>query len=385
MERAQGIFMSKKEQFTYQAVMDFLQGKISRAHTAELLQIRERSVSRIARRIETRGLLGIAHGNRGMRPVNKSSDALKTQVMRLIEDRYFDFNITHAKEKLKEEHDISVSYSVLRRWCHERHLVKRKKRRRSQARFKRTRMPNPGLLLQFDGSHHKWNGKDVWCLIAAIDDATSNIPWAEFFTSEDTLNCMTVMQRIIEAKGIPYAVYVDRAGWFGGQKRQMFCQFKRACEDLGIKVIFANSAQAKGRIERAWDTFQDRLIPEMRLRNIHRIPAANTYLQTEFLPNYWEKNNTVVAHSLETRYRPLPAHIDLNEVFCIKEYRSVKADHTLSWGGTTYLIASNLKHSIRSQEIELRTYQTGKWAAFFAGRPIALAVVEKTLRAKDAA
>ena len=146
-----------------------------------------------------------------------------------------------------------------------------------------------------DGSHHDWNGKNKTVLIAAIDDATSDIPWAEFFTSEDTLNCMTVVQRIIESVGIPEALYVDKAGWFGAiSKRPDFSNFVRACEEIGTKVIFANSPQAKGRIERTWNTFQDRLVPEMRLYNIKHIPEANRYMQEIFLPHYWKAKNTVL-------------------------------------------------------------------------------------------
>lgn len=385
MERVEGILISKKEQFRYLTLSNFLHGKMSRLETAELLQVTERTVSRLARRIEKKSFLGVTHGNRGSKPSNKLDENFRSQVMKLVEDRYFDFNMTHCLEKLKDEHAIEVSYSVFRRWCHAQHLVKRRKRRRAKARIKRVRMPREGLLLQFDGSHHRWNGKDVWCLIAAIDDATSDIPHAEFFLSEDTLNCMMVMQRIIEKRGIPYAVYVDRAGWFGGQKRQLFCQFKRACEELGIEVIFANSAQAKGRIERAWDTFQDRLIPEMRLRKIVRIPSANEYLQNEFLPNYWKRKNTVIAHSLEIQYRPLPSGIDLTEIFCKKEYRTVNSDHTISWENSKYVIDSPLKYSIHKQQIELRTYQDLSWKAFFAGREIILKPFEKTVRAQEAA
>lgn len=377
--------MSKREQFRYSAVSKFLHGEVSRDETARLLRVTERTVSRIARRIEKKSFLGVTHGNRGITPENKHPDLLRTSTMKLVEDRYFDFNMTHCLELLKSEQGIDIAYSVFRRWCHAHHIVKRKQRRRSKARIKRVRMASEGLLLQFDGSHHRWNGKDVWCLIAAIDDATSDIPHAEFFLSEDTLNCMTVMQRIVEAKGIPYAVYVDRAGWFGGQKRQMFAQFKRACEELNIEVIFANSPQAKGRIERAWDTFQDRIIPEMRLRNIQRMPAANKYLQEEFLPNYWKRKNTVIAHSPEIQYRKLPAGIDLSEIFCRKEHRTVTSDHTISWEGITYVIDSQLKFSIHKQEIELRTYQDMTWKAFFAGKIISIKPFEKPLRTQDAA
>jgi hypothetical protein len=283
--------------------------------------------------------------------------------------------MTHCLEVLEKEHSLKVGYETFRRWCHESHLVKRKKRRRSKPRNYRDRMDCEGLLLQFDGSPHRWNGKDEWCLIGAIDDATSKIPYAEFFLSEDTLSCMAVMQKIIEKNGIPYSVYVDRAGWFGGQKRQNFAQFKRACEELDINIIFANSPQAKGRIERAWDTIQDRLIPEMRIRNIHRMPAANDYLQNQFLANYWALNNTVVPRSLEVKYRKLSPEADLNEIFCTKEYRVVKGDHTISWHGDLYQLDSPLKHSIQGQEIELRTYQNLTWRAYFAGKEIMLDII----------
>jgi hypothetical protein len=292
--------------------------------------------------------------------------------MDLVEEKYFDFNMTHCLEVLKQNHQIVIQYDTFRRWCHSRQLVKRAKRRRGVVRNRRVRMPNEGLLLQMDGSPHRYNGKDTWCLIAAIDDATSDIPYAEFFLSEDTINCLSVMHRIVEKKGIPYAIYVDRAGCLGGGKRTMFNQFKRACGELGIRIIFASSPEGKGRIERTWDTIQDRIIPEMRVRQIHRMPAANDYLQNQFLPNYWTPANTVVPASLESHYRPVPADKNLRETFCLKEYRSVNRDHTLSWDSVTYQIESPLKYSIRGQKIELRTYQDLTWKAFYAGKPIEL-------------
>jgi transposase len=382
MERDEGIYMSKNGQFTFQAVSDFLNKKLSRKETSELLQIRERTVTRLARKIEKKGLFGVIHGNRDRAPSNKKSDAFKKSVMKLVEEKYFDFNMTHCLEVLKERDEITVKYPTFRRWCHERHLVKRRKRSRGVARNRRTRMASEGLLLQMDGSPHRYNGKDEWCLIAAIDDATSDIPYAEFFLSEDTINCMTVMQKIIEKKGIPYAIYVDKAGCLGGGKRALFNQFKRACTELDIRIIFASSPEAKGRIERTWDTFQDRIIPEMRLRQIHQMPAANHYLQNQFIPNYWTPRNTVVPHCLESRYKSVPKDKALREIFCLKEYRSVKRDHTLSWSGVTYQLESPLKYSIRGQQIELRTYQDLSWVAFYAGKPIELRVVVEPQRLK---
>lgn len=367
-----GIYMSKQGQLTYRIISEFLEGKLYRKEAAELLEVRERTVTRLARRIEAKGLFATIHGNRGRVAWNRKSEDQKKQVMELVEEKYFDFNMTHCLEKLKEDHGLEIKYPTFRRWCHEKKLVKRAKRRRPVARYRRARMQSEGLLLQMDGSPHRYNGKDEWCLIAAIDDATSDIPYAEFFLSEDTINCMTVLQRIIEKKGIPYAIYVDEAGCFGGGKRAHFNQFKRACEELGIRIIFATSAQAKGRIERTWDTVQDRIVPEMRLRKIKRMPAANDYLQNQFLPNYWRNKNTVPAKSKDSRYTPLHSTIDLKEILCLKEYRTVAQDHTISWENTKYALISPLKYSIYRQKIEIRTYQDLTWKAYFAGKPIVL-------------
>ena len=382
MEQDEGIYMSKNGQFTYQAVADFLNHKLSRRQTAELLQVKERTVTRLARRVEKKGLFGVIHGNRDRVPSNKIPEELKKSVMSIVEAKYFDFNMTHCLEFLRNEHTIKIKYATFRRWCHGRHLVKHRKRSKGKARTRRVRMPNEGLLLQMDGSPHRYNGTDEWCLIAAIDDATSNIPYAEFFLSEDTINCMIVLQNIIERRGIPYAIYVDRAGCLGGGKRAQFNQFKRACEELDIRIIFATCPEAKGRIERAWNTIQDRIIPEMRVRKIQLMPAANDYLQKHFIPYYWTQTNTVPPASLESRYRPIPAGIDLKEVFCLKEYRSVKRDHTLSWNGALYQLYSPWVYSIQGQEVEIRTYQDRSWAAFFVGKPIELHKIDYPERLK---
>ena len=374
--------MSKNGQFIYQVVTDFLNKKLTRRESAELLQVRERTVTRLARRIESKGFFGVIHGNRERSPSNKIPDEFKRKVMALVQDKYFDFNMSHCLEILKSDHQIELKYSTFRKWCHEFHQVKRRKRSRGVVRSLRTRMPNEGLLLQMDGSPHRYNGKDEWCLIAAIDDATSDIPYAEFFLSEDTINCMTVLQKIIEKKGIPYAVYVDRAGCLGGGKRSSFGQFRRACGELGIRIIFASSPEAKGRIERTWDTIQDRIIPEMRVRQIHRIPAANHYLQNQFLPNYWSPRNTVVPRMSESKYRPLSRQIDLRQIFCLKEYRAVKRDHTIQWKSDTYSVGSPHEYSIRGQQIEIRTYQDLTWEAYYAGKPIHMTKVVVPQRLK---
>jgi transposase-like protein len=322
-------------------------------------------VQRLAKRCGEDGLKGLLHGNSQKSPHNKKSDELRRQCLELAQQLYFDFNVTHCLELLRSRHGLEVSYSVFRRWCVGAGIGKHKRRQTSKARCYRERMGNEGLLLQMDGSHHKWNGKDDWVLIAAIDDATSNIPHVEFFKAEDTINCMTVLRRIIEKRGVPEALYVDRAGWFGGIKRQFFSQFVRACDELAIRVIYANSPQAKGRIERTWRTFQDRLIPELRLHGIKSMEDANAYVTNEFIPNYWEKQNTVLSRHEPCRYRPLNDYDNLDNIFCMKHDRRVRADQTIYYDNVVYKIMKGIVGSLKGKDITLIERPNGVLQAFY--------------------
>lgn len=305
---------------------------------------------------------------------NKTCDSTKRKVQKLIKKKYFDLNLTHLGEMLLENEGIIVKRETLRGWAHEIHHVKRAKRRRSQVRKRRERMESPGLLLQMDGSTHRWFGDRKSCLIALIDDATSEVH-AEFFDAETTLGSLKVLRDHIQRKGLFKTLYVDRAGIFGGPKRCNFSQVKRACEELGIEIIFANSAQGKGRIERSFDTFQDRLIPELRLKRIKRMDTANRYLQDAFIPEYWKKKIEVNPLNSDSEFTPLPKGIDLDAIFTVKEHRKIRNDHTFSYGNKFYLIESPLRNSIAKQKIEIRTNHDGTFTAFFADRKLKVSEV----------
>jgi len=230
-------------------------------------------------------------------------------------------------------------------------------------------MESPGLLLQMDASTHRWFGDKKSCLIAIIDDATSEIH-AEFFEAETTLGCLKVLRDTIAKNGIFKTLYVDKAGIYGGPKRCNFSQVKRACEELGIEIIFANSAQGKGRIERSFDTFQDRLIPELRLKRIKKLSSANSYLQEQFIPNYWQPKVEVLARNTNSEYAPVPKKVDLGSIFIVKEYRKIRPDHTFSYGNQFFLIESPLRHSIAKQKIEIRIIDDNGFTAYFADRQL---------------
>jgi transposase len=364
-------------------VVEFVSGKISRSEAATLMGVGERTVTRMAQRYRSKGLIGLEHGNRGRNPSVKKPDLFKSKVLGLMKEKYFDFNLLHAQELLSQSHQIEVSRETLRRWCHEKGLVKRAKRRKGVARRLRERMPSRGMMLQMDGSPHRWNNRDVWHLIHAIDDATSEIPYAEFFESESTPNTMKVLRCIVERNGIPWSIYVDKAGCFGSGKRRGFNQFRRACEELGIRVFFAHSPQAKGRIERANQTFQDRLIPELRLYDIWKKEKANEYLKQKFLPNYWERKCRVEPRSSESKYRSVPPHIDLREVFCLKYRRTVNGDHTVQWRAQTYQLDWPRSKPIRGHKVEFRIYPDGTWKCFHAEDPLKLDLVIKPMRLRQ--
>lgn len=358
--------MSKNEAVGLRVLEEFRLGELSRLEAAALLGCSERTVTRRVKKIRLEGALGIKHGNYQKPALNRVDASKRERMLKLAEETYFDFNMTHCLEMLKEHHDLATSYTTFHRWCRQAGIAKRKRRRTSKARVYRERMACEGLLLQMDGSHHRWNGKDEWCLIAMIDDATSEIPAAKFFEGETTLGCMQVLRGVIEAKGVPQMIYTDQAGWAGGgEKRRGFSQFVRACEELGIRVITTSSAEAKGRIERAWCTTQDRLVPELRIAGIKSMLDANRYLEQVYLPKYWHVRNTVKARDETSRYRALLPSEDLNEIFCIKYTRQIHSDQTVQFDNQLYKITDRRYGSLKKKEVTIHVYETGGLALYF--------------------
>lgn len=366
------IAMDSKDQLTVDVIAKVAQGKMSIINASKLLNKSRRTIERYLQRYHKIGIQFVIHGNAGRAPVNKIPDTLKRQVQALIKEKYYDFNLQHLAELLETTEGITVRRETLRSWAHDIHHVKRAKRRRSQVRKRRERMESAGLLLQMDGSPHLWFGDKKSCLIAIIDDATSEVH-AEFYRSETTEGCMKVMRAYIEKRGLFKALYVDRAGIFGGPKRCNFSQMQRACKELGIEIIFANSPQGKGRVERSFDTFQDRLVPELRLRGITDMKSANDYLQHVFIPEYWSKKVAVKAKNIKSEFTPVPAHICLDAICVQKEYRKIRRDHTFCYNNKMYLIDSPLSHSIVSQKLEVRKQFDGNFSVYFANRQLQVA------------
>ena len=230
------------------------------------------------------GAAALAHGNRGRQPPNAVSDELAAAVVKLAGTHYSGANHTHLTELLREREGIDLGRQTVRRILTTAGLPSPRRRRPPKHRVRRERMPQAGMLIQVDGSHHPWLEErgPRFALLLAVDDATGVVANAVFRQSEDTRGYFILMEGLIRRWGIPLALYTDRHGVFkfSGRPRHVprpveSTHFSRSIRELGVQQIFARSPQAKGRVERAAGTFQDRLVTELRLAGASTITQAN--------------------------------------------------------------------------------------------------------------
>lgn len=374
----ESIIMSKEKQLHIHAISNLSSGKLTFKEAMHLIGKSERTVRRWLRSYEKEGLAFIRHGNKARQPINKTPDELKYQVMKFVESELYDFNMLHALEKIEAKFNLKIAREKYRKWCHEYGLVKQAQhKRRSKPRYKRPRFSQKGFMLQLDGSPHHWFNNEDSCLIAAIDDATSEVMGGQFFPTETMFGTFKVLSSIFEKHGLPSVIYVDRAGIYGGQKRTNFSQLVRALDELGVQIIYANSPQGKGRIERLFKTLQDRLIPEMRLSQVNNYESANKYFNEVYLPHLHNPKFSVQAEIQSVAWKAIAPNIKLKDIFCIKEKRRVANDHTFSYEGEKYLITSNLKFSIYNHDLEIRIDANKDIKAIFAGRELTYVKVQK--------
>lgn len=366
------VTLSKLEQRKLEIVVKLVTGLMERPKACQLLECSDRTLRRYLKDYRERDVLFVKHKNTKKRPHNKTPDSIKEMVVFLIKNKYYDFNVLHLQEKLLE-HGLDIKRETLRKWCHEIGMVKRSKRRRAHARYKRQRYSQRGILIQMDGSTHQWFGNEKACIIAAVDDATSEILHAEFYESESTFACLNFLKKLIEKHGVFQNLYVDKAGVYGGIKRSGFSQVERALGELGCHVLYAHSPQAKGRIERIFNTLQDRLIPEMRINKVKTREMANRFL-SEYLVGYNSKFSVKAVNEVSAFG---PYIKSLETIFCVKEIRQVASDHTVSFRGERYLINERFKFSIHNQSIEIRCFEDESWEAYFGEWPIKLIKIER--------
>ena len=316
-------------------------GRITTAQTAEALGITPRQVRRLRRRLQQHGPEGLAHGSRGRRSTRRLPDALRVQIVTLARGHYAGLNDHHLTEKLPVVEGLPVSRATVRRVLRAAGLVSPRRRRPPRHRSRRPRRAQPGLLLQLDGSPYAWFGgaEPVCSLLGAIDDATSAVLAAGFRLEEDAAGYLGVLRTLGRTVGLPAAVYTDGHGifarndahWTIAEELQGYqdpTPVGRALQTLGIHHIVAESPQAKGRIERLWNTFQDRLVAELRLAGITTPADGDAFLATTFLPAF-NAQFAVPPAVAASAYRPVPRGVDLDRVCAFHYARRVAADNTV--------------------------------------------------------
>ena len=328
--------MNQQEQARIQVLNSVLEYQLPITQAAEIMGVSERHTKRLLAAYRKVGPAALAHGNRGRRPHNAIPEVAAAAVVKLASNGYAGANHTHLTELLREREGIDLSRPTLRRILVKAGIGSPRSRRSQQHRFRRRRMPQEGMLVQIDGSHHPWledRGPKLTLLIA-VDDATGVVAQAVFRTTEDTRGYLVLLEGLIRQWGIPLALYSDRHSAFKYNARQKpvpveTTQFARVMRELGIQQIFALSPQAKGRVERMLETFQDRLVTELRLAGASNIDQAKEVLQ-EFLPKI-NARFAVAAEQPETAYRPVPDELSLAETICLKDTRKVARDNTVKY------------------------------------------------------
>ncbi len=311
--------------------------RLTWVQAAEILGMSERQLRRWHRGYEKYGYDGLFDRRRGGPSPKRVPLAEVEAVLGLYRERYFDLNVKHFHEKLREGHGIGLSYSWVEAALQGAGLVK-KGRRRGPHRKRRPRRPLPGMLLHIDGSKHRWLGDERWHdLIVILDDATSEIYYAQLVEEESTATVMAALRAVIEARGLFCALYSDRGSHFwltpkaGGRvDRERPTQVGRALGELRIEMIPAYSPQARGRSERSFGTWQGRLPQELRLAGITTLEAANRFLREGYVADF-NRRFAVPAAEAGSAFLPLAGQ-NLEEVFSLHYERAVNRDNTVTIG-----------------------------------------------------
>ena len=364
-----GLTLTQQEQGRLQTLNLVLEERMGVAEAACVLGLSERHAWRILAAYRGEGVAALAHGNRGCRPANATSEETRQRVITLARTQYAGLNHTHLTELLVERQALTLSRSTVRNILVGAGLASPRHRRPPRHRCRRERMPQEGVLVQVDGSHHRWFGeRGPWLtLLLAVDDATGTVPYALFREQEDTEGYFRLMKGIIQRRGIPLALYSDRYFVFCHSKpanetgeaslvdRDKPTQFGRAMRELGVTQVFARSPEAKGRVERANGTFQDRLVAELRLAGASTLDEANSLLEA-FLPRFNQRFGVPAAQS-GSAYREVPEGLDIEGVLCVKEIRRVAKDNTVRYRGRTlqlYPGAEQLSYARTHVEVQER-------------------------------
>ena len=375
--------MSDKELKRLSVLQEVCDRRITQSKASELLQLSERQIRRLIQAYKAHGPAALAHAGRGQSSNSKRSEELRLHCLTIIAEQLYGFGPTLAHEKLSTVHGLDISVETLRCWMIAAGLwIPRSKRmkRPYQPRYNRDCL---GELIQIDGSYHDWfEGRAAkCCLLVYIDDATSKLQHLRFCETESTFDYMLSTRCYIEQHGKPLAFYSDKHSVFrvnqSSKQETKITQFGRVLSRLNIDIIFANSPQAKGRVERANRTLQDRLIKEMRLEGIGSIAEANAWLPC-FIEHFNQKFAKCARNS-KNLHRPLTeSDLELDDIFTWQEPRKVTKNLTITYDKCIYLLEpTELNHKLAGQYISFLEYPDGTVALIHEGRKLNYSIFNK--------
>jgi transposase len=370
------VILNKKEQKRLMVISKVERGEVGGRDAAALLDISLRHFRRLVAGYRGDGVQALAHGNRGRAPANALDSGLRERVTELARTTYDGCNTQHFTELLAERESIRLSRSSVRRILLENGVSRPRKRRPPKHRKRRERYPQEGMLVQIDGSRHDWlEGRGPWMsLIGAIDDATGKVFYALFREQEDAVGYFQLIQRVVTEHGIPLALYHDGHAVFErseyepesleeqleGKKR--ITQLGRLMSELNITSIRSRSPQARGRIERLWGTFQDRLVSELRLAGARTMAEANEVLWRH-LPRH-NQRFAVPAAQPDSAFREPGGNLE--DMFCLKYTRTVGLDNVVRFGPhRLQVLPSNGRYSYARAKVEVHQAFDGSLSVYY--------------------
>jgi hypothetical protein len=383
------ITMSRKELGRLEALVDLDAGRVTAARAARLIGVGERQVFRLLKAYRTRGAEGLISRRRGRPSNRRHPDAIHEAALAVIGERYADFGPTLAAEKLAEVHDLRLGRETIRRWMAAAGLWLPRKQRGPRVHQPRHRRDCLGELVQIDGCEHHWfeDRRPACTLLVFVDDATGRLMHLRLVPSESTLDYLRAARSYVEMHGRPVAFYSDKHTVFrvaGASGDGGVTQFGRAMRELNVEVICANSSQAKGRVERAHKTLQDRLVKELRLASISTVEAANA-----FLPGFMADYNARFAKEprlAKDLHRPAPGAAELDEIMTVREERTVSASLTLHYDKMLLLLEPNeATRGLARRRVTVVNYPDGRFSVRHQGLDLPFRVFDKLRKVDQAA
>jgi len=376
------VALNPQEQKRINVLNEHLRGDLSIAQVAALLKCSQRHIYRLKASYRERGVEAMMHGNRGKRSPRRISEEVRQHVSQLAQGKYAGCNQHHLRDLLEEREEIQISRASVRRILQEEGILVVQPAKRPKHRLRRARYRQEGQLIQIDASPHKWlqeRGPRL-SLVGGSDDGTGKVVGAIFREQEDQEGYMLMLRQVVEQYGCPQAIYHDRHSMFPTRRKdateaesveeqlqgeRSTTQLGRLFGQLSITSIAARSPQAKGRIERLWGTFQDRLVSELRLVGACNLEQANAVLQ-EYLPRF-----AVPAAEAELGWQNVPAELVLSECFCLYEERTVALDNTISYHGSRIqLLPTGPRRHFARAKVCVHEHFDGHLVVFFQGQAL---------------